>query len=132
MPEIQELDETTADIAFDAMCIWEWALEARERKFGNGILNNFFDKYGTCEMRVQCVSVLPYARSLWQHAVDLGYEDCFDWEYVPWFMENCVDFLSNPWRYDMSKLPPGCVGSEELLDLEASVSQNPPADECQS
>ncbi len=102
--QLEKIDERTKDIALDAMVVWEWAMEtlADDKE---GPLAKLFERYGYCEMRERLLRSVPYVRVSWHRAADAGYEDSFDWEFVPWFFANCADFETC--SYDIDKLPPG-------------------------
>lgn len=123
VPERQEtveasvpLDPYTRDVAYDAACVWEWALEEKEK--AGSALRVLFDRWGTCEMREALVQSVPHVRVSFERAKAAGYENCFDWEFVPWFMENCVDMRSPKWVYDLQKLPPECTPSGSAVSLD--------------
>jgi hypothetical protein len=116
---IQPLHPLVMDIAYDAACIWEWAVGASDVVGSD--MANMFARRGTGDMRVEFMNAIPYVRKSFEQAKAAGYEDCFDWEFVPWFMENCVDMTLSEWAYDTSKLPPGCVPPSEPV-LEGTVN----------
>lgn len=90
----QKLDPNTSDIAVDAMCVWEWVLENRDEI---PALKEQFEQLGTCQMRERSVSIVPELREAFEVAKKNGYEDCFDWEFVPWFMTHFVRFEDYGW-----------------------------------
>jgi hypothetical protein len=92
MPE--KIDAKTSDIAFDAMCVWEWVLENKD---DIPELREQFEQLGTCQMRERSLTVLPELREAFERAKENGYEDCFDWEFVPWFMTHVVRFEDFGW-----------------------------------
>lgn len=106
MTPIPKLEDPTRDIAYDAMCVWEWVQD----RLGQDAepLTGLCDRMGAGCLREAMLDLLPCVREAWRRAVDARYENCFDWEFIPWFMENCVDFASWPWRCDINQLPPGC------------------------
>ncbi len=98
------------DLAVDAMCVWEWVLE---NKSSNKWLLQSFEIDGYVEIRWKMLEIVRAVREVWPKAVEAGYEDCFDWEFVPWFMEKCVDFSTDPWTIDKTKLPPDVSSRRE-------------------
>jgi hypothetical protein len=98
-----------ADWAYDAMCVWEWVME--ELTAGkNAKLQRMFADTGYANMREKFIEAVPVVRDSFRKAKEAGYEDCFDWHFIPWFMANCWDH-SDPrnWKFDGDKLPPECL-----------------------
>lgn len=79
-------------------CIWEWALEQKlkqpsERSPHVQKLIEWWEEVGTAEARAELISLCTLVEEAYRTAVEYdGYDDCFDWEFVPWFMENKVLF----------------------------------------
>lgn len=89
---------TPEDRADAAMCAWEWMIEVRSNNPHVRAPSGFtcwFSQVGTAEARVTCFTDLSEAiHWAWEAAREAGFDDCFDWEFVPWFMTECVEWSS--------------------------------------
>lgn len=72
-----------ANHAYNAMCAWEWWLEEGYDRFGQ-----IFE--GQHAAREYFQSIAPQLEMAWQIARRHGYEDCFDWEFVPEFLSAAI------------------------------------------
>ena len=106
-----------------AMCIWEWALEQDQAttltSLHMGVLSSELRGsmdwrrrlVGTAELRRECLDLAACLDADYHQAVAEGYDDAFDWEYVPWFMRNRVDFES-------MKVTPGPVRPTPMAEIK--------------
>lgn len=66
-----------------AMCLWGAEL-ARGKDFPEG----------AGDRRLKVANLTYLCESTWLHAKAHGYDDCFDWEFCPWFVDQCgPDFM---------------------------------------
>jgi len=81
---------TDLEFAEAACCIWEEFLEIR--KISPGKINQFstegrilqgFEERGTAHMRMFAIALAERCHNDWVKAVEDGYDDCFDWDFVP-------------------------------------------------
>jgi len=102
-----------------AMCLWEAWMAAET---GNVRAQTLYDAHrdgvGTVQLRHNLMALVPAVHIGWA-VYEVGYESpanaisClfpFDWEFVPWFLENCVEidprFLSlRPGWLDLCRNP---------------------------
>jgi hypothetical protein len=116
MTKPQKLEDPTRGVAYDAMCVWEWAMEAHAQNVQPFAFLLESQGYGT--VREAMLDAIPYVREAWNRATAAGYEESFDYEFVPWFMANCVTFSEPEWVYDLNRLPPGFETATLLGDTE--------------
>lgn len=77
------------DVTHAAMCIWENLLELLRKKH---VVLLAFENTGYAEMRHFAMSLAADCNADWETASKYGYDACFDWEFVPaWINEN-VEF----------------------------------------
>lgn len=72
---------TDADKMDAAMCAWEFCLESDIFEFW---------PWGAVDLRSRCALLAPFIHIGYMVADASGYDDAFDWEFVPWFMKTCV------------------------------------------
>jgi len=86
-PDTTEEPVSAQDEAEAAMCIWEEILSLKER---NMQVSRHFEQGGTAAIRLFALSLAKPCHLAWERAVkDAGYDDAFDWEFVPdWISEN--------------------------------------------
>jgi hypothetical protein len=105
-----------ADWTYDAMCLWEWVTDELASEKNKDLLR-MFAATGYASMREKFIEAVPVIRSSFRKAKEAGYEDCFDWHFIPWFMENCWDHSDpNNWKFDAEKLPPECTPAPAVKD----------------
>lgn len=110
---------------FDAMCMWEAVIDVETAAWAKVKSKPGFKRYdsstydetdltplekavsdwhgnvGSCEMRTTVAEWIFYLQSAWQlahHVYD--FEDCFDYEFCPWFLKHCIDHSSMTVRKD--------------------------------
>ena len=72
------------DDALAAMCIWEYAME-------DHVVYQWLEQgEGACQARDNALALAPYANQAWLKAKEQGYDDPFDWEFVPWFVSDVM------------------------------------------
>ncbi|WP_018123360.1 hypothetical protein [Desulfovibrio oxyclinae] len=77
-----------------AQCIWEAVLDDLR---ANGVAERVRRSVGTAELRYQLRDheILDACEAGWDLLERLGMQDKigpYDWEYVPWFVWNCLDW----------------------------------------
>ena len=70
-----------------ALCIWEYALHCRISD-DDSVYDWLRGGEGAASARQQCIELCEDCDKSYQIAVALGYDTCFDWEFVPrWVRE---------------------------------------------
>lgn len=77
------------DIAYAAMCAWEYVLESQGEYWGGKQL-----LHGACALRFIILEIVAPKLETAFITVSKNYTDCFDWEFVP----NVLDLLADPIR----------------------------------
>jgi hypothetical protein len=73
----------------DAMCLWEAILDT---KSDIPDLAEYFETKGTAEVRMEVLNLVDTLSAAYLLATDNDYDECFDWDFCPWFVMNCIDF----------------------------------------
>lgn len=73
-----------------AMCIWEWALE-QIRSDGNSTIQKKLFRCGASQLRHYLLQLADDMDRAFKVAQKLGYDDPFDWEFVPAVMSYLTD-----------------------------------------
>jgi len=83
------MSDYTAEYAEAACCIWEYMLETP---------SSISDKFGGATYaRMFAVELAPYCHQSWEWAFKTAeYDDCFDWEWVPDYMEALYARYTDP------------------------------------
>lgn len=85
--------------AVTALCMWEWFIGCeKDEDAGTHVpeayqmLNKRREEVGTVALREWCVELAPLVNEAWE-TFDSIYQGVwsFDWDFVPWFMENCLE-----------------------------------------
>lgn len=77
---------TEFDIAFSAACLWEHFLENIDD------YSYFRRRAGMAQFRDNVCQMARPVEEAYIRVVDIyGYDDCFDWEFVPLFINTCVN-----------------------------------------
>jgi hypothetical protein len=74
-----------------AACMWEHVLQRMRRP--NKVSNHWEDyatAHGMAALRATVIAHAPILEEEYQKAVENGYDKCFDWDYVPKYMEDHV------------------------------------------
>lgn len=118
-----------AGAAEDFMALWEAFLELR-RESSHPALDAVWDSLGVSEMRSRAAALLPIIDSAHEKAVAQGFDDSYDWEFIPWFLRERVYYDAKTVRFVVI----GGVDSPESRWRHASVfvlsdtsSSEPPA-----
>lgn len=78
-----------------AQCLWEHVSEERTQ---NDELNKYFEEHGASAVRSECrhFPLIDAITKGWEIAYrdGQGYEEPFDWEFVPWFFDTCTTFAT--------------------------------------
>lgn len=78
---------TNHDITDSALCIWEYCLDYRPDN-----CEKFRELHGVAETRDRVQSFALHCHNAWEHAhAVLGFDAPFDWEWVPAWLQICVD-----------------------------------------
>jgi hypothetical protein len=83
--------EYTYDHLEAGACMWEHVLERIQRHKGG--LNpwlEFREAYGAASLRAAVIRHAPQLQEAYERACDNGYNEPFDWEFVPKYMEDHV------------------------------------------
>ena len=81
-----ECAEQSEDRLLDAMILWECI----EGQYRAGYFSEAFKAFGVCAMRIQALELVEPCRKAYQLAISVGFDDPFDMDFVPWFLDNCV------------------------------------------
>ena len=74
-----------------AACMWEHVLEQIQRhKGGVNPWLEYREAYGVAALREKVISHAPTLDEKYREAVANGYDEAFDWEFVPQYMEDHV------------------------------------------
>ena len=87
----------STDRALTAMCIWEILQEKRATSSVPAAVEVLWSDIGASEMREYTLEVLaPLADRAFDSYVELaGYDLCFDWEFIPKFIELIGHYLAH-------------------------------------
>lgn len=77
------------DITYAAMCIWEQFLDGVRQR---ALISEAFENMGYTEMRHFAMSLAADCNADWEKASKYGYDACFDWEFVPAWLKENVEF----------------------------------------
>ncbi len=78
---------TTEDLIEAGMCLWEACLETTPKNF-----ITMRETWGTAETRSRVASFAKPCHLAWEHAHNvLDFQEPFDWEWCPAWLEVCVD-----------------------------------------
>lgn len=92
-PSKGESPEYTVSEAEAAMCLWEEVLAALSS--GKGLDWAFARQLteGTVVLRSHILDLAKPCHEAWTiaHQEGKGFDEPFDWEFVPWFLRNAVD-----------------------------------------
>lgn len=102
------------------MCLWEFVLADLGTR-GPSPYGDFLSQNGTAGLRERIASFAPSCDAAYAYAVQLGYDDAFDWEFVPRFMSLCITEgleVRENWRGMIEQLcqSPGSKPSREQRD----------------
>lgn len=73
-----------------AACLWECCLEAaagRGRPNTIRLVNTLLEGDGYGQLRLDMCTLAPFAEAFYRKATKSGYDEPFDWEFIPEFME---------------------------------------------
>ena len=125
----------------DAMCLWEavvdieftgWAKVKNKPGFERydasthdlsdmtsleRAINDWHSDVGSFEMRTAVAGWVRTLQIAWQVAGEVyGYEECFDYEFCPWFLKHCIDHndmtVRRDWLQQVRR-----IDETQLLDL---------------
>lgn len=82
------MDADTKTLAYNAACLWEDFLSNCQAE--NDLFYAVRSAVGMAECRDRLVDLAEPVERAWLFARENGFDDPFDWEFVPWFMRNCV------------------------------------------
>jgi hypothetical protein len=81
------MSNTDHDIIDAAMCLWEACLELEKEHYVK-----FRDMHGAAETRDRVAYFAGHCHDAWVHAhTTLGYDEPFDWDWCPRWLDHCVD-----------------------------------------
>jgi hypothetical protein len=87
-----------ADLIDSAMCLWEDVMERlakpeKEAKRHDLAVKDARYRMGTAGLRWKVAALAEPCHVAWEYAQRAhGYEECFDWEWAPWFLRRCVEW----------------------------------------
>lgn len=92
---ITRLKDEAREYTFDHMdagaCMWEHVLlQMRPRHHSNTPWHEYREAYGMCQLRETVIKHAPILQEAYERAVENGYDNAFDWEFVPKYMEDHV------------------------------------------
>ncbi len=74
-----------------AQCAWEHVDGATDTRLAPGPWKALRESQGTAALRAACRNVAPLILNAHDIAKAAGQDvDCYDWEFVPWVMENLL------------------------------------------
>lgn len=80
----------------DAMCMWEH-VHSKLKLSGAARRSNKWlgrvNSAGVVAARYHVASLLPALNAGYDVAANAGFDEAYDWEFVPWFLEECTDDL---------------------------------------
>ena len=112
--DIASVEEETA---LTAMCIWETLLERMSGKDCDNVYSQKREVVGACEMRSIILHLLAPAVEAAYEAVKDEYQDPFDWEFVPAFLELAEPVLSRG-LWAITSIEAEQIGKEILLQYQ--------------
>lgn len=77
---------STDDLVDAAMCLWEYCLNESPRQFSDYVV-----VAGYCETRSRIAALAALCHQAYEVAREQGYDNCFDWEFVPRWFDRCVE-----------------------------------------
>jgi len=99
---------TANDVALTAMCLWEAVLEYCADDYGNNSLSSSLNyevhksvsvvriNIGAARLRDTVLGFAKPCHDEWEVAVAAGYDDSFDWEWCPAWLDARVDWTWSP------------------------------------
>ena len=105
------------ETALTAMCIWEALLERMSGKDCDNVYSQKREEVGACEMRSIVLHLLAPADEAAYEVVKDEYQDPFDWEFVPAFLELAEPVLSRG-LWAITSIEAEQIGKEILLQYQ--------------
>jgi hypothetical protein len=105
------------ETALTAMCIWEALLERMSGKDCDNVYSQKREEVGACEMRSIVLHLLAPAVEAAYEVVKDEYQDPFDWEFVPSFLELAEPVLSRG-LWAITSIEAEQIGKEILLQYQ--------------
>ena len=99
------------------MCIWEALLERMSGKDCDNVYSQKREEVGACEMRSIVLHLLAPAVEAAYEVVKDEYQDPFDWEFVPSFLELAEPGLSRG-LWAITSIEAEQIGKEILLQYQ--------------
>lgn len=72
-----------------ALCIWEYCLECKS-KGDDTVFEWLRSNQGAATARQQCIALAKGCDDSYQLAQTLGYDDSFDWDFVPAWVDEAM------------------------------------------
>ena len=95
MPEPTE--EIERDFVTEAaMCLWEDVIRRIKEEPETSPLQVARMDGGTANLRLEVLQLAEPCAQAWAVAEALGYQEAFDWEFCPWFLDACVGMEGGP------------------------------------
>lgn len=105
------------ETALTAMCIWEALLERMSGKDCDNVYSQKREEVGACEMRSIVLHILAPAVEAAYDVVKDEYQDPFDWEFVPAFLDLAEPVLSRG-LWAITSIEAEQIGKEILLQYQ--------------
>lgn len=105
------------ETALTAMCIWEALLERMSGKDCDDVYSQKREEVGACEMRSIVLHILAPAVEAAYDVVKDEYQDPFDWEFVPAFLDLAEPVLSRG-LWAITSIEAEQIGKEILLQYQ--------------
>lgn len=105
------------ETALTAMCIWEALLERMSGNDCDNVYSQKREEVGACEMRSIVLYLLAPAVETAYEVVKDEYQDPFDWEFVPAFLELAEPVLSRG-LWAITSIEAEQIGKEILLQYQ--------------
>lgn len=105
------------ETALTAMCIWEALLECMSGKDCDDVYSQKREEVGACEMRSIVLHILAPAVEAAYNVVKDEYQDPFDWEFVPAFLDLAEPVLSRG-LWAIKSIEAEQIGKEILLQYQ--------------
>lgn len=105
------------ETALTAMCIWEALLARMSGKDCDDVYSQKREEVGACEMRSIVLHILAPAVEAAYDVVKDEYQDPFDWEFVPAFLDLAEPVLSRG-LWAITSIEAEQIGKEILLQYQ--------------
>jgi hypothetical protein len=124
------MESKPIDSAFVVCCLWEEFLN-QVLSDTPGFRSEDTEAYGgTQGMRLLVIGLIDHCEEAWQIALEHEYDGPFDWEFVPWFMKECVTWPEGKVHADWKNRLGYMLGVEFRLSPEACLIMREIRNQC--